>query len=395
VVAEAVPVLMYHSIAPEITDWAFSYLSTAPEIFEDQIATLQRSGFNTVSLPELYEYVAGRRRLPPKALVITFDDGYLDNWVFAFPILKKYGFKATVFISTDFVDPAEGERPTLDDVWHGASENEDLFWKGFLREGEMRRMLASDLIDIQGHCKTHTWYFVSDRIEDFHHPGDAYPWLAWNERPDRKYLYLEEDQSQFVPFGSPVYEHGKALVSRRYFPDPGVGKSLADHVDHHGGVDFFNRPEWRDELVRLSREVASAGLSDRLENERERSTRLKEEILLSKQELERMLGRQVDFLCWPGGGYDDAAVALAREAGFKAWTLGSRDTGPKRNRPGEDPMWIRRAAATPWWFYRGRRVCAVDGEFLKHIIATYKGFRLAGLRFKWYKLSKLLGSYLR
>jgi peptidoglycan/xylan/chitin deacetylase (PgdA/CDA1 family) len=392
---EAIPVLMYHSIAPMMEDWEFNFLSISPEVFEDQISTLARSGFVSVTLPELHDYVSGKGRLPPKAIVLTFDDGYLDNWVYAFPILRKYGFKATVFVSTDFIDPRDAVRPTLDDVWQGRAGEADLTYRGFLSEGEMRRMLSSDLMDIQAHCRTHTWYFSSGSIVDFHHPGDRYPWLAWNERPDRKHLYLEEDQSEFVPYGSPVYEHAKAVVARRYFPDPNVEKRLAEYVEKHGGKAFFARHDWRADLRELSAEIASAGLNHRTENERERVTRLKDEIVLSRQELAELLGRPIDFLCWPGGAYDDVAVEMAREAGFKAWTLSSLRVHGRRNVPGDDPFWIRRVAATPWWYFKGRKVCAIDGEFLRHMLRSYKGFAFAGAGLRWYKLRKLLGSFLR
>jgi peptidoglycan/xylan/chitin deacetylase (PgdA/CDA1 family) len=135
-------------------------------------------------------------------------------------------------------------------------------------------------------------------------------------------------------------------------------------------------------------------LSDRYESDEERMTRLREEIILSKQELEELIGRRADFLCWPGGAYNENAVALAREAGYRAWTLGSRDPSTQKNIPGDDTTWIRRTAATPWWYYKGRKVCKVDGEFLMRIIEAYKEFAFAGVRLKWLKLRRLLGSYL-
>jgi peptidoglycan/xylan/chitin deacetylase (PgdA/CDA1 family) len=391
--AEPIPVLMYHSVAPEIGDWAFKYLSLAPDVFEDQIFTLASAGFVTVTLSDLHDYVAGKRRLPPKALVLTFDDGYLDNWVFAFPILRKYGFKATIFVSTDFIDPRDHARPTLDDVWQDRAEHDDLHWQGFLCAQEMRRMLSSELIEIQGHCRTHTWYFTSGRIVDFHHPGDAYPWLAWNERPDRKYLYLEEDQSEFVPFGSPVYEHEKSLEARRYFPDPRVGKRLGEYVASHGGAEFFAEPDWKSKLMLLANQTASQGTSYRAESETEVVTRYRDEIDLSKQELESLLDRRIDYLCWPGGAYDEIAVRIARETGYVAWTIRSREASSKLNVPGEDPAWIRRVASVPWWYYKGRKVCPVDGDLLKHILMNYKGLPLSGLRLKWLKATRLLQSY--
>jgi peptidoglycan/xylan/chitin deacetylase (PgdA/CDA1 family) len=392
---EPIPVLMYHSVAPQITDWAFSGLSLEPDVFEDQISTLSSSGYTSVTLAELHDYVSGKGRLPPKAIVLTFDDGYVDNWVFAFPILRKHGFRATVFISTDFIDRRNVVRPTLDDVWQARCKREDLTWRGFLCEGELRRLLSSELVDIQAHSKTHTWYFISRRIVDFHHPGDRFPWLAWNERPDRKYLYMEEDQSQFVPFGSPVYEHAPSAIARRYFPDPAVGAKLAAYAQDRGGARFFERPDWRDRLRRFSDQIASGASGERVESQEERLTRLRDEIVLSKQELETIIGREVRFLCWPGGAYDKTSVEIAGEAGFAAWTLGSRTEVARMNLPGEDPAWIRRTAVVPRWTYRGREVCPVDGRFLKYMIEKYKGARLSGLRLKWYKAGRLLASYLR
>jgi len=392
---EPVPVLMYHSVAPEIKNWAYSFLSIAPDVFEDQISTLARAGFVTITLSELYAYMSGSGRIPPKAIVLTFDDGYLDNWVYAFPILRKYGFKATVYASTDFVDRASAARPNLNDVWDGRAKTEDLEWRGFLCQDEMRRMLMSDLVDIEGHCRTHTWYFTSDEIVDFHHPGDAYPWLAWNQRPDRKPLYMREDQSEFVPLGSPVYEHKKSLVARRYFPDPGVARALTEHVAANGGMLFFETPGWRDDLISVvggARGTESAG---RHESDDERLTRIRDEIVLSKAEMETILDRPLNFICWPGGSYDETSVEVAREAGYKAWTLSSRDISARRNRPGDDPEWVRRMAVAPWWMFKGKRRAVIDGGFLKRMIEDYKGFTLGGFRLRWYKLGKLMGSFFK
>jgi peptidoglycan/xylan/chitin deacetylase (PgdA/CDA1 family) len=372
--ADPVPVLMYHSIAPPIEGWAFSYLSIHPDVFEDHISTLAAAGYVPILLPDLF-------------------DGYLDNWVFAFPVLRKHGFRGTVFASTDFIDRRDIVRPNSDDVREGRARPDGLRWNGFLSAAEIRRMLLSEVMDVQGHCKTHTWYFTSPEIIDFHHPGDPYPWLAWNARPERKHLYLEEDQSGFVPLGTPVYAHDRAVTARRYFPDPGRATELSAFVRANGGSGFFEGKDWRNELRNVSAAVHRDARTDRYETEAERLTRLREEIALSRRELEGLVNKKVDFLCWPGGAYDETALEVAREAGYLAWTLSSRDRRARKNVPGENPAWIHRTAAVPWWYFRGRRVCAVDGDFLKRMIEAYRGAALAGLRLKWLKLGRLIGSY--
>jgi peptidoglycan/xylan/chitin deacetylase (PgdA/CDA1 family) len=383
---------MYHSVAPRIEGWAFSYLSFEPACFEDHISTLARAGYRSVLLPEVRDHVSGRKALPAKTVALTFDDGYLDNWVFAVPILKKYGFKATVFVSTDFVDPRDIVRPTTDDLASGAAKPEDIVHKGFLAAAEMNRMLASGLVDVQGHCKTHTWYFTGPRVVDFHHPGDSYPWLAWNLRPERKHLYLEEDQTQLVPWGSPVYEFEPAVQARRYLPNPSVEQELAGLVEARGGRRFFDAPDWKSELAAALRIAPAAAAGDR-ETVEERRERLGEEVVASRAELGRLVGRDIDYLCWPNGAYDQTALDLAEEAGYSAWTLASRAVTTQKNRPGDDPKWIRRMAAAPWWVHRGRRTGVVDGDFMKYLIEDYRGAALSSFRLKWYKLGKLVSSY--
>lgn len=96
---EAVPVLMYHSISFEKNN----DLRVPKEKFENQMKYLKENGFNTITISELYDVVNNRKPVPPKPIVITFDDGYVDNYTDAYPILMKYGFKGTVFVITDII----------------------------------------------------------------------------------------------------------------------------------------------------------------------------------------------------------------------------------------------------------------------------------------------------
>jgi len=101
---------MYHylSIPPQNADIYRKDLSVTPENFEAQLAYLKENGYTTIHLRDLAYVLAGWRNLPPKPIIITFDDGYVDNYTNAFPLLKKYGFTATFSIVTDpfdFGDP--------------------------------------------------------------------------------------------------------------------------------------------------------------------------------------------------------------------------------------------------------------------------------------------------
>ncbi len=107
----SVPILMYHYIStpPVATDKIRVGLSVTPEMFESQIKLLVDNGFTTITLFELYDNLATGKALPDKPIVLTFDDGYVDNYEYAFPILKKYQQTGTFFVLTgpaDFKDPA-------------------------------------------------------------------------------------------------------------------------------------------------------------------------------------------------------------------------------------------------------------------------------------------------
>ncbi|WP_073088893.1 polysaccharide deacetylase family protein [Selenomonas ruminantium] len=92
-------VLNYHKI-----DYTFISLAVRPEDFENQMKYLRDNGYHTITPDELYDALAGNGQLPENPVMITFDDGYEDNYNNAYPILKKYGFKATIFVVTGFLD---------------------------------------------------------------------------------------------------------------------------------------------------------------------------------------------------------------------------------------------------------------------------------------------------
>jgi peptidoglycan/xylan/chitin deacetylase (PgdA/CDA1 family) len=333
-----VPIVAYHSIADD-HDHLLEHLSLSVDVFERQLRHLHRTGFVTTTLHDVVRFLKGEKELPRKSIVLTFDDGYLDNWVFAFPLLKKYGMKATIFIATDFVDPTPACRPNLDDVWAGRVPRKDLDWWGHLSWAELREMTASGLVDVQSHTRTHAWHFVSDRIIDFHHPGDDYYWLYWNRFPEKKHAWLSEDFRKPVPWGTPVYEFDQTLLRRRYFEDPSLTEALTRYVADRGGEAFFSRSAWREELegVAAARRAAH-GDAGRLESEEEYQERLSDELAGSKAILEEGLQKPVDFLCWPCGDYSPALQQLALANGYHATVNVAKVT----NAPGDDPGELRR-----------------------------------------------------
>lgn len=101
-----VPVLMYHYIStpPPGSDAIRLDLSVTPENFTRQMEWLRQKGFTSITPSDLVNALQRGTRLPAHPVLITFDDGYIDAYTNAFPILKSFGFKGTFFLITNFVD---------------------------------------------------------------------------------------------------------------------------------------------------------------------------------------------------------------------------------------------------------------------------------------------------
>lgn len=138
---QTVPVLTYHKLSRNGTPDAMTVRETD---FEAQMRYLRENGYRVISLDDLFEFLQFRRQVPARSVVITFDDGWRSVYDIAWPILKKYGYPATLFVYTDLI---VGSRETLS-------------W-------EQVRELSRNGIDIQGHSKTHRYLGRKDRKESF------------------------------------------------------------------------------------------------------------------------------------------------------------------------------------------------------------------------------------
>ena len=100
-----VPILMYHYVehVKDKNDTIRQKLDILPETFDSQIKTLQQAGYTFLFKSDLADIIDGKKELPPKPIVLTFDDGYRDFYTDVFPIIKKNNIKVTAYIITGFI----------------------------------------------------------------------------------------------------------------------------------------------------------------------------------------------------------------------------------------------------------------------------------------------------
>ena len=96
---QVVPILCYHRFAQRCK----SPLCVTAKAFEQQIKYLKEHGYRVITMAELFGFLQYRHGIPGRSVVITFDDGYRSFYDIARPVLKKYGYTATLFVYTDFI----------------------------------------------------------------------------------------------------------------------------------------------------------------------------------------------------------------------------------------------------------------------------------------------------
>lgn len=230
-----VPVLMYHHVSPSP-----GAITASPENFEDQLRWLSRNAYTSLTASEFAGHLAGAQ-VPKRSVLITFDDGYLDNWVYAYPLLKKYGFKAVVFLVTSWIHdgpvrPHSGQANVLPEtpehkecerrIDAGRSDEVILRWS------EIRAMQADGVVEFHSHTHTHTrWDLVDAANKNRHiqeeleasrlsletHLGPVQPHFCWPQGyfdPDYvalakaqgfNYLYTTQAFGQNVPGTDPAH----------------------------------------------------------------------------------------------------------------------------------------------------------------------------------------------
>lgn len=157
--AKAVPVLMYHHVSPSP-----GLVTVHPETFAAHMEHLVRGGYSTLRADQFFDWLQGRAKVPEKSVLITFDDGYLDNYVHAYPTLKRLGLHAVIFLVTDWmgegrprahaaesreVPPLPSHKECKRAIAEGRADSVMLRW------AEIERMQADGVMEFHSHTHTH------------------------------------------------------------------------------------------------------------------------------------------------------------------------------------------------------------------------------------------------
>lgn len=273
-------ILLYHRVAPRSGHWS-SYSSIIPSDFERQLAYLA-SNFHVIPLLELAHIIQNDLTFPKKAAVITFDDGYKDNYLFAYPLLKKYGLPATIFLTSGYIG------------------RDQLFWwdkVNYLIEHTSMKTL--DLPDLGIFSLSSTL----QRRKVFTHIRDKLKTMPEAEK-QKMIGYLASETKIEVP--------------------PGIAANLIlswEEVREMAGqwIEFGSHGVTHAILTNLQEEEAEI------------------EMVVSKKEIEERLQKPVLSFSYPNGGFRSEMGGVLKKSGYKCAVIVRGKIAKKKDDPYELP----------------------------------------------------------
>lgn len=198
-----IPVLGYHSIDPD--DSNKSPISISVDLFKEHMQVIHDNGYTTLTMKQLEDCLLHNKPIPEKSVVITFDDGYLNNYTLAFPVLKEFNMNATIFIISSLLDGNKYMTP------------------------ENVKELSNYGIDIQGHTVSHGDLATLSYEEQLKELKDS-----------KEYIENITDKPVFsiaYPFGSYNEDTLKASKDAGYTMSFTVKRGLAEREDKQYEID--------------------------------------------------------------------------------------------------------------------------------------------------------------
>ena len=175
-----VPILVYHIVRPSYPNDSKEVraLAQTPETFDAQMKHLADADYRVISFRDLERHFSNGTPLPAKSVILSFDDGWSDQFAYAFPVLKKYGYSATFFVFTNAI----GRR-------------------GFLTWEELRAMLGAGMT-VGSHSRSHP--FLTKMAE---------PSALWNEIYESRKMLEKNLGVSIDEFAYPFGQYNPEIVS--------------------------------------------------------------------------------------------------------------------------------------------------------------------------------------
>lgn len=301
-IGKGIPVFLYHQVN--------SLSNITPELFEEHLKILKSKKMNTITVSEY-----GRKETPKNSVLITFDDGYYDNYKIVFPLLKKYNMKATIFLNTLYIGERRWGETKIEK--NGIANYNAIKKYNALNDGvteqymtwaEIKEMYESGLVDFQAHSHKHMAIFKKLEFQG----------VFEKDSMDCTDVFLYGDiEEGFPKFPKRGEYSGKGIIINREF-----FKKFQEYY-------FKNlKGKSEKEILSLGQEYIDKHIEPyvMIETEEDAELRIKDEFLLNKTIIEGKLNNKVEYFCWPWGHRDKKVVELLKNLGVKGFITTKKGT---------------------------------------------------------------------
>ena len=254
------------------------------EWLEPRLQYLVENGYRTITCGEIARFAIDGASPGPRAVALTFDDGWASAWTVATPLLKQYQLTAILFAIPGRI-------------------RDDVSGSPFVTWLQLREMHASGVWDIQSHTRSHAMIFSDEEVVDFVTPAFAREPLL--ERP----LFVQADA-----LGTPLYlRRSRMSDARQFLADEAAAERCREHVARNGGARFFDRSGWRSELDAIARQGRG-----KFESDDARASSIRQELAEGRAMLDDHLGTNtVRHVALPWGIAGDTARRAIAETGHE------------------------------------------------------------------------------
>lgn len=195
-----VPILYYHSVLPDAEVDTPNEVTISPEKLREELMLVKELGYTTLTMSEFTAYINDNKPIPEKSILITFDDGYTDNYAHAFPILKELNMKATIFMIASQVD------------------------SGYYMSAAQLREMSDYGIDIESHTDNHVYLDTLSYDQQLKELKDS------KEKLEK--ILGKEVTSIAYPYGNYNEDTKKATIAAGYTFGFTTNKGLAKRINN-------------------------------------------------------------------------------------------------------------------------------------------------------------------
>lgn len=324
----------------------FTFHTIDPDLFERQLVYLKTNGYQTLAIQDYVDALAGRIPVPRRAVLLTIDDGRSSFWRFAYPLLKKHGLRATLFVIPGFTPETAVAADNLLTLGDTPQVREQLKQidpqdQSLCSWDQLKEMAYSGAVDIESHTLFHREVFTSPEVVGWVGPQTSFiphysPVTAWLDFDDVGKTWQPE-----TLHGLPLFKSTPLM-------------SAVPALKLPEGLSDFCRKAWSELPVDLR---ASGDWQSAMTAELERSGWLQKITVQSHDDMRATIQHDLDLarrliqtrahpeagqhLCLPFTYGAPLVIEVARELGLHSCFWGTIP-GKRCNRPGVDPLQIVR-----------------------------------------------------